>query len=267
VVVGDARRRRSAAEDEAGELRDLYFDAQAAFVDARMESKYAEIAARTPAPAMGGTDPWPRALKELREELGRGPEGIALSSAIAGFDDEIRGLTALEEELARGWSAASDVVHEVLDVVGVVPGVGDVVDLINSGIGVLEDRYSDAGLNMAGMLLPRMGAALKYAANHGDEALDLLRLTGNTSGAYATNTADDVLEAVTPRVTSGHGARHLEGTGLSATEVESMILQRVMVEVSEASTTSSFRMHAQINGTTIEYRAHTLPDGTINVGA
>jgi hypothetical protein len=46
-----------------------------------------------------------------------------------------------------------------------------------------------------------------------------------------------------------------------------MILQRVMVEVSEASTTSSFRMHAQINGTTIEYRAHTLPDGTINVGA
>lgn len=82
----------------------------------------------------------------------------------------------------------------------------------------------------------------------------------------ATEAADGVLEAVTPRVTFGHGARHLEGTGLSATQVESTILQRVTAEASQASTTGSFWGRVQINGTTIEYRAYTLPDGTINVG-
>lgn len=82
----------------------------------------------------------------------------------------------------------------------------------------------------------------------------------------ATETADDVLEAVAPRVTFGHGARHLEGTGLSSTQVESTILQRVTAEASQVSTTGSFWGRVRINGTTIEYRAYTLPDGTINVG-
>lgn len=84
--------------------------------------------------------------------------------------------------------------------------------------------------------------------------------------SFATNTADDVLQAATPRVTFGHGARHLEGTGPSATQVESTILQRVTAEASQASTTGSFWGRVQINGTTIEYRAYTLADGTINVG-
>jgi hypothetical protein len=86
------------------------------------------------------------------------------------------------------------------------------------------------------------------------------------SATAATETADDVLEAVAPRVTFGHGARHLEGTGLSSTQVESTILQRVTAEASQASTTGSFWGRVRINGTTIEYRAYTLPDGTINVG-
>jgi hypothetical protein len=68
-------------------------------------------------------------------------------------------------------------------------------------------------------------------------------------------------------VTFGHGARHLEGTGLSAAQVESTILQRVTAEASQSSATAgSFWGRVQINGTTIEYRAYTLPDGTINVG-
>jgi hypothetical protein len=90
--------------------------------------------------------------------------------------------------------------------------------------------------------------------------------TTPSRSANATNTADNALEAVAPRVTFGHGARHLEGTGLSATQVESTILQRVTAEASQASTTGSFWGRVRINGTTIEYRAYTLRDGTINVG-
>lgn len=73
--------------------------------------------------------------------------------------------------------------------------------------------------------------------------------------------ADSLLGGVKVR------ARHLEGTGLSAAQVESTILKRVTTEASQASTTGSFWGRVQISGTTIEYRAYTLPDGTINVGS
>jgi RHS repeat-associated protein len=74
-------------------------------------------------------------------------------------------------------------------------------------------------------------------------------------------------KGTTPTVTFGHGARHLAGTGLSTQEVESAILQQVNSAASQASgTTESFWGRVTVNGTTIEYRAYTLPDGTINVG-
>jgi hypothetical protein len=72
--------------------------------------------------------------------------------------------------------------------------------------------------------------------------------TTPSRSANATNTAGSALEAVAPRVTFGHGARHLEGTGLSATQVESTILQRVTAEASQASTTGSFWGRVRING-------------------
>ena len=52
-----------------------------------------------------------------------------------------------------------------------------------------------------------------------------------------------------------------------ATEVESTILQTVKAAARPVtSQTGSFWGRIQIRGTTIEHRAYTLPDGTINVG-
>lgn len=89
------------------------------------------------------------------------------------------------------------------------------------------------------------------------------------SVGVAANTADEVVGVASnvPKITFGHGARHLEGTGLGVEEVESTILQRVTTAASHAtSETESFWGRIEIRGTTIEYRAYTLPDGTINVG-
>lgn len=85
----------------------------------------------------------------------------------------------------------------------------------------------------------------------------------------AAESADEVVGVASnaPKITFGHGARHLEGTGLGVEEVESTILQRVTTAASQAtSETGSFWGRIEIRGTTIEYRAYTLPDGTINVG-
>ncbi len=84
----------------------------------------------------------------------------------------------------------------------------------------------------------------------------------------AANTAPEVAQlAKAPTVTFGHGARHLEGTDLSVTEVESTILERVTTATTQAtSETGSFWGRIDISGTTIEYRAYTLPNGTVNVG-
>jgi RHS repeat-associated protein len=87
--------------------------------------------------------------------------------------------------------------------------------------------------------------------------------------SVAAESADEVVGVASnaPKITFGHGARHLEGTGLGVEEVESTILQRVTTAASQAtSETGSFWGRIEIRGTTIEYRAYTLPDGTINVG-
>lgn len=69
-----------------------------------------------------------------------------------------------------------------------------------------------------------------------------------------------------PGITFGHGARHLAGTGLDQTDVEGAIEAQVKDQASRASSTGSFWGRVEVDGQTIEYRAYTLPDGTINVG-
>jgi RHS repeat-associated protein len=87
------------------------------------------------------------------------------------------------------------------------------------------------------------------------------------AGEAAAVDAAEVGGTSIPRIIFGHGARHLEGTGLSVEEVESSILQKVTDAVRQATTENgSFWGRVQIRGTTIEYRAYTLPDGTINIG-
>jgi len=63
----------------------------------------------------------------------------------------------------------------------------------------------------------------------------------------------------------GHGARHLVGTGLSQAEVEEAIRLQVK-DIAQGAPTGSFYGRVAVGGRLIEYRAFTLPNGTINVG-
>jgi hypothetical protein len=67
-------------------------------------------------------------------------------------------------------------------------------------------------------------------------------------------------------VTFKHGARHLEGTGLSGQVVENAISQTIQSIAQSASQTGTFWGTVQIEGQIIIYRAYTLASGTINVG-
>jgi hypothetical protein len=81
--------------------------------------------------------------------------------------------------------------------------------------------------------------------------------------------ANHVLSAIgiAATVTFGHGARHLAGTGLNQAEVEAAIKQDVQASVKNATQpTGNFWGRVNVSGQTIEYRAYTLPNGTINVG-
>jgi RHS repeat-associated protein len=68
--------------------------------------------------------------------------------------------------------------------------------------------------------------------------------------------------AAAPRITFGHGVRHLEGSGLSQAAVESAI----EVAVRATSNATSHWGWVQVNGQWIQYRAFVLPDGTIHIG-
>ena len=60
-----------------------------------------------------------------------------------------------------------------------------------------------------------------------------------------------------------HAARHLEGTNLSAPEVEAAITQRLVT------LPYPFGEHwgwVEVKGYWIQYRAYPLPDGSVNVG-
>ena len=68
------------------------------------------------------------------------------------------------------------------------------------------------------------------------------------------------------QVSFGHGARHLQGTGLSPQAVQNAITQQIQTISQSASQTGSFWGNVQVGGQTIQYRAFTLPGGGINVG-
>ncbi len=83
------------------------------------------------------------------------------------------------------------------------------------------------------------------------------------------NTCYEVLivGAVVVVVRFGHGARHLEGSGLSSKQVEAAIADQVQAAVNSSSgPPGAFWGRVTVEGAPIEYRAWILPDGSINVG-
>jgi RHS repeat-associated protein len=73
--------------------------------------------------------------------------------------------------------------------------------------------------------------------------------------------------AATVTFQSAHGMRHLEGTGLKEVDVQAAIRQDIEAGVRNSTgPTGSFWGRVNVGGYTVEYRAYTLPNGTINVG-
>ena len=110
------------------------------------------------------------------------------------------------------------------------------------------------------------GASCTVAGNGIDEAIGAAATTVVLGGTPAAEeeggaAADDAAD-----VTFGHGARHLVGTGLDQGDVESAIESQVSGSVTGADSTGSFWGRVAVNNQTIEYRAYTLPNGSINVG-
>jgi RHS repeat-associated protein len=90
------------------------------------------------------------------------------------------------------------------------------------------------------------------ASGAGEEAAG-----ADAADAAATDGADVIF---------GHGARHLVGTALDSGEVESAISSQIEQSAARASSTGSFWGRTVVDGQTVEYRAYTLPNGSINIG-
>ncbi|MGO9559429.1 MAG: hypothetical protein ACLPYW_10115 [Acidimicrobiales bacterium] len=90
--------------------------------------------------------------------------------------------------------------------------------------------------------------------------------TGSSVAAEGGASGAETAEESEADVTFGHGARHLAGTGLDQADVEGAIESQVRTSASAASSTGSFWGRVVVDGQTVEYRAYTLPNGTINVG-
>jgi len=93
-------------------------------------------------------------------------------------------------------------------------------------------------------------------------------LEGAVAGTalFAGGEGEDEADSAVADITFGHGARHLIGTGLDSGEVESAIQSQIEQSAAKASATGSFWGRTVVDGQTVEYRAYTLPNGTINVG-
>ena len=86
---------------------------------------------------------------------------------------------------------------------------------------------------------------------------------------YQVSSLGMLVHNVSPGLTTtfGHGARHLTGTGLSQHSVESAIAQQIQAQAAQgAQFGGGFWGRVVVNGSTIEYRAFTLPGRIINVG-
>jgi RHS repeat-associated protein len=120
--------------------------------------------------------------------------------------------------------------------------------------------YADEEAYKIGTALGALAGASVPFLGEGGDALDLPDGEWQASGSADSTEAED-------DITFGHGARHLQGTALSATEVQQVITNQVQDAVASSSfSTGSFWGRVEVQGISVEYRAYTLPNGTINVG-
>ncbi|SDI48314.1 intein N-terminal splicing region/RHS repeat-associated core domain-containing protein [Actinokineospora alba] len=102
-----------------------------------------------------------------------------VGSPINGFDPDGHGW--FSDAVSWVGDNISTVGHIALDVVGMIPVVGEVADGINGVWYLAEGNYTDAAMSFAGMI-PGVGNAAtagKYAAKYGDDAVGLARGSDN----------------------------------------------------------------------------------------
>jgi len=125
---------------------------------------------------------------------------------------------------------------------GPVDGITDAsFDLINSATAL-------RGVVTIGVSIARSVSSISRMA----------RLLADETGALSINAP--------LKVTFGHGARHLAGTGLTSDAVEAAIRTDVLKIAGESSATGNFWSTVVVEGQTIQYRAYTRGANLINIG-
>ncbi|HWM58886.1 MAG TPA: DUF6531 domain-containing protein [Pseudonocardia sp.] len=96
-------------------------------------------------------------------------------------------LAGQREEDGGGWGWLKDLGHGALDVVGLIPVVGEAADLVNAGWYALEGDYVMAGLSAAAAI-PGLG----YAATAGKLGVKGARVAGKVAGEAVEGVPDTV---------------------------------------------------------------------------
>lgn len=99
----------------------------------------------------------------------------------------------------QGWwkSWGSAVTHGVLDVVGMIPVVGEPANLIGAGIYALEGDYVSAGMDLAAMWPAggQVATAAKYGRKAGQEIVEQAAKKTDDIAEAAAKRSDDAAEA------------------------------------------------------------------------
>jgi hypothetical protein len=126
----------------------------------------------------------------------------------------------INRDLAR-WGIDT---HTALDVLGMVPVVGELADVANGVIYLAEGSTRDALLAFAGVLIPGSIGAFRRLGSHLDEAVAAERLVTRYGGegldavAAVTRRSDDIAEygRTTNLVEAGGDVRHADEAGAVA---------------------------------------------------
>ncbi|GKQ37326.1 ricin-type beta-trefoil lectin domain protein [Streptomyces sp. A012304] len=103
------------------------------------------------------------------------------------------------------WWGWSDIGHATLDVVGLVPVLGEAADVINGAWYLAEGNYVDAGLSFSSAIpLAGYAATAAKGAKYVDEAVDAVKTADKTTEAAsdaskATKAADEVVPPPAPK--------------------------------------------------------------------
>jgi hypothetical protein len=146
--------------------------------------------------------------------------------------------------------------------------LGDSIGSMHDGLtGIILDVWGyDADANRYYYKARKAGP---YGQTENSDGVYYYGTRVSMGGAYVAGGAATValfwgaLPGTTARISFGHGARHLAGTGLSAAQVECAITQHIGTLGSAAGASWGW---VQVNGQWIQYRLQPLADGTINVG-